>query len=136
MDGALHENAVPSIAFAPSAAPVGRDDATGIWKRYARDRPYLAPTPKGECAAFVVRHRHALLSSVAAEIGVPDGDMDTALRDVVQALLCVDGPGEVSMRGRAAVRVLDRELRAPRDIGLLPIALLWAFAGALVALEE
>ena len=101
-----------------------------------RDRPYLASTPKGECAAFVVRHRHALLSSVAAEIGVPDGDMDTALRDAVQALLCVDGPGEVSMRGRAAVRVLDRELRAPRDMGLLAMAPLRALARALAAGEE
>ena len=136
LERARYENAVPSLAFAPSAAPIGWDDAMGIWKRYLQDRPHLAPTPKVECATFVVRHRHALRASVAAEIRAPDGDADAALREAVQALLRADGPGSVSVRGQAAMRVLDRELRAPRDMGLLAMAPLWALAGALAAGEE
>ena len=112
-----------------------------IWSEYCSQRPWLAPTPGGEVALFMIRNREMIVdAAVTAALGNGDCfDVDTAdeaLREVIQVLLewdvYFDQSSEeetaqpLSERGlRMALFVAEDMIQVPRDLGMISVGVLW-----------
>ena len=109
-----------------------------IWSEYCSNRPWLAPTPGGEVALFMIRNRDNIVDAAAAALGeVFDGNTaDESLREVIQVLLewdiYFDQSSEeetaqpLSERGlRMALFVAEDMIQVPRDLGMIPVGALW-----------
>jgi len=109
-----------------------------IWSEYCSQRPWLAPTPGGEVALFMMRNRENIVdAAVAALDDCFDSDTaDESLREVIQVLLewdiYFDQSSEeetalpLSERGlRMALFVAEEMIQVPRDLGMIPVGVLW-----------
>ena len=96
-----------------------------IWKQYADSevRPWLADTPMGEVALYLMRNHQEIVQFAAAkdDLSMDDSAVDTALREVIQLLL-EDGENanELSENGQAMAKYASETIEIPRDLGMIP----------------
>jgi len=96
-----------------------------LWKEYAESRPWLADTPGGEVASYLMRNREEVAASAALGTGMAPDVADEALREVVQLLVAgggVDDEGDegLSENGCRLARYVSETLQVPRDVGMIP----------------
>jgi glutathione S-transferase len=104
-------------------------DANAVWNKYAENKPWISDTPEKECVAFIVRHRDAILADVTMTSPLSLGEIDSALREVIAALL--DGEStQLSNHARDVAAALEDRLMVPRDMGILPAATLRSLVAA------
>jgi hypothetical protein len=120
-----------------------------IWKEYcSQQRPWLADSPSGEVALFLMRNREMIVNSAVVVNNNnntsdyyfdSDNTADEALRELIQVLVDWDiyfdqskssedemEQPTLSERGRKmALFVAEEVIQVPRDIGMIPSSALW-----------
>ncbi len=119
---------------------VNNDKAGEIWSEYCSQRPWLAPTPGGEVALFLMRNRENIVNAAIATSGDyfdSNTAADESLREVIQVLLEWDSYFDqsseeeetaqpLSERGLGmALFVAEEMIEVPRDLGMIPVGVLW-----------
>jgi glutathione S-transferase len=132
---AVDKGLVPKIDLLPSRGkrvPKNRrgDGATKLWEEYKKKRPYLCETPEEECVAHIVRQRERIMTDAASELRLDADEVDQALRETVAGLLGNIDVSKLSGNARDVASFLDKQLRVPRDMGMIPAASLRALVAA------
>lgn len=110
-----------------------------IWSEYcSNNRPWLAPTPGGEVALFLIRNRENIMDAavVALDDCFDSNTADESLREVIQVLLEWDVYFDQSSEEetaqplsegglRMALFVAEEMIQVPRDLGMIPVGVLW-----------
>lgn len=100
-------------------------DGEALWKQYCENRPWLAKTPQEECVAYLVRNREALVANAVSTLSLDEVEADTALREVITALLDQnDGGDKLSGNARDVAAFARQQISIPRDMGRVPAATL------------
>jgi len=106
----------------------------GDWASFAESKPYVARTACEEAAARIVRNRQAIAADAVKQRALEEGNVDNALRHVVELLLQDHGDMGAKCSDpavAAAVAYFDERLCVPRDMGLLPARALRSLAVSL-----
>jgi glutathione S-transferase len=116
------------------------------WDKYRQMRPYLCKTPQEECVAYIVRNREEIIDKVLlansrdtagksnkkglllSSSSMSRSDIDDALRETAFALLSGNSmeaaASKLSGNARDVAALLNEQLFAPRDMGMLSIGTL------------
>jgi glutathione S-transferase len=131
---AVERGNLPKVDLLPvrgARIPTNRKslDAKAVWKQYAVNKPWMSNTPEEECVAFIVRHRDAIIADMMTSVSLSEGERDSALREVIAALLDGDAT-QMSTNARDVAAALEDRLMVPRDMGILPAATLRTLVAA------
>lgn len=110
-----------------------------LWKEYATEevRPWLADTPAGEVALYLMRNHEDIVAEAAAssDMDLTPEHSDEALREVIQTLLDwkMDGSKSeeddasesaeellLSDDARKMAQFASEKIEVPRDVGMIP----------------
>ena len=96
-----------------------RGASEGAWEKYQSTRPWLAPTPRDEAAARLLRLKGPILADAIRNGGAGCDGADEAMRSVISAL-AGDGEQPMTTGGKRLHAFLCNRICVPRDLGVLP----------------